>query len=113
MSNSHLGKHFLKQWREFRGLSLRRLAERMEVEPGVQLTSHANIGRIEKLQQQYTQEIMEAAAKALDCTVEQLLTVDPFKEGDVVDLVALLRQKDPETVRAILQGLPSVDDKAS
>jgi len=107
MADRHLGKHFLKQWREYRGLSLRKLADRMEVEPGIQLTSHANIGRVENFQQPYTQEILEAAATALECTVTDILTVDPTKEGDVVDLLRLLRMKDADTVRAILEGLPS------
>lgn len=112
MVDRPLGKHFLRQWREYRGLSLRGLANRMEKSPGEPLTSHANIGRIETFQQPYSQEILEAAAQALSCTVEQILTVDPTKEGDVIDLLALLRDKDPETVRAILQGLPPKDLKA-
>lgn len=107
MAKRELGNHYLRQWREYRGLSLRKLADRMEVEPGVPLTSHANIGRIENFQQPYSQEIMEAAAEALDCTVIDLLTADPTKDGDVVDLLALLRTRDPATVRAILVGLPS------
>jgi transcriptional regulator with XRE-family HTH domain len=107
MENRQLGKHFLRKWRKYRGLSLRKLAERMETEPGVQLTSHANLGRIELLQQPYTQEILEAAAVALDCSVTDLLTVDPTKEGEVVDLLRLLKAKDPETVKAFLQALPN------
>lgn len=106
MVQRHLGKHYLREWREYRCLSLRRMAERMESEPGVQLTSHANLGRIEKFQQPYSQEIMEAAAIALNCTVRDLLEVDPSKDGDVVDLLTLLRRKDLSTVRAILEGLP-------
>lgn len=97
----------MRQWREYRGLSLRKLADRMETDPGVPLTSHANLGRIETFQQPYTQEIMEAVAAALDCSVTDLLTVDPTKDGEVVDLLRLLRQKDAATVRAILEGLPS------
>jgi len=107
MSERPLGKHFLKQWREYRGYSLRRLADRMEREPGIPLMSHANIGRVENFQQPYSQELLEAAAVAFDCTVEQILTVDPTKEGEVIDILALLRDKDPATVRAILAGLPS------
>lgn len=107
MSERPLGKHFLKQWREYRGYSLRRLADRMEREPGVPLMSHANIGRVENFQQPYSQELLEAAAVAFGCTVEQILTVDPTKEGEVIDILALLRDKDPATVRAILSGLPS------
>ncbi|NTG07205.1 helix-turn-helix domain-containing protein [Rhizobium rhizogenes] len=107
MEKRQLGKHFLRQWRKHRGLSLRKLADRMEIEPGVPITSHANIGRIETFQQPYSQDIMEAAATALGCTVTDLLTVDPSKEGEVVDLLALIRSKDPETVKAILAGLPN------
>lgn len=79
----------------------------MEREPGEQLTSHANIGRIETFEQPYSQEILEAIAVALQCRVTDLLTVDPLKEGDVVDMIALIGQKDEETVRAILGGLPN------
>ena len=79
----------------------------MEREPGIPLMSHANIGRVENFQQPYSQELLEAAAVAFDCTVEQILTVDPTKEGEVIDILALLRDKDPATVRAILAGLPS------
>lgn len=107
MEKRHLGKHYLREWRKYRGLSLRKLAERMESEPGIQLTSHANLGRIELFQQPYTQEILEAAAVALDCTVGDILSVDPTKEGEVVDLLRLLKEKDPETVRAFLQALPN------
>lgn len=106
MQERHLGKHFLKQWREYRGLSLRKLADRMEIEPGVPVTSHANIGRIEKFQQPYSQDILEAAAVALGCSVTDILNVDPTKDGEVVDLMRLLRMKDPATVRAIVEGLP-------
>lgn len=77
MAKRSLGTHFLKQWREFRGLSLRKLAAKMEIEPGVELTSHANIGRIENFQQSYSQEIMEAAAEVFGCSVAEILTVDP------------------------------------
>lgn len=102
-----LRHHYLQQWREYRGYSLRKLADLMEIEPGIPLTSHANLQRIEKFQQPYSQEIMEAAADALQCTVSDILTVNPKKEGEVVDLVHLMREKDEATVRAILNGLPS------
>lgn len=106
MSKRPLEHHYLREWRNHRGLSLRKLADRMEIEPGVPLTSHANIDRIEKFQQPYTQEIMESAADALGTTVAAILTVNPKKEGAVVDLLDLVRIRDPETVRAILTGLP-------
>lgn len=107
MEKRQLGKHYLREWRQYRGLSLRKLADRMEVEPGIPITSHANLGRIETFNQPYSQEILEAAATALECSVPDLLTVDPTKDGEVVDLLRLLREKDPETVKAFLQALPN------
>lgn len=102
-----MGKHYLREWRKHRGLSLRKLADRMESEPGIPITSHANLGRIELFQQPYSQEILESAAAALECSVSDLLSVDPTKDGEVIDLLRLLRSKDPETVKAILQALPN------
>lgn len=92
MSDRGLGRHYLREWRLHRGLSLRKLADRMETEPGVPLMSHANIDRVEKGEQPYTQELMEAAAIALDTSVTELLTVDPNIEDAVAKLNSLLRQ---------------------
>lgn len=107
------GKMFIREWRQYRGLSLRRLADRLELNGPDETFSHASIGRIEKGQQPYSQPILEAIADALNVEVHHLLSVDPTKEGQVVDLLAMLRDKDPGTVRAILQGLPPKDSKAS
>lgn len=104
-----LGKHFIREWREYRGLSLRKLADRMEKSPGVPLTSHANIGRIETNQQPYSQDILEAIADALNVSVTDLLTVDPTKDGEVVDLVRLIKAKDRDAAIRILRALTGTD----
>ncbi len=91
MSDRGLGKHYLRAWRNYRDLSLRDLANRMEIEPGVPLMSHANIGRVEKGEQPYTQELLEAAAVALGTTVTDLLTVDPQIDDAVAQLTTILR----------------------
>lgn len=113
MKKKQLGRHYLKEWREYRGLSLRKLADRMEAEPGVPITSFANLGRIEKMQQQYSQEIMEAAAVALQCTVADLLTVNPAVESEVVELKDMVRGKDIDTIKAILSALPTKESGAA
>jgi transcriptional regulator with XRE-family HTH domain len=105
MIRRQLGRHFLRQWREYRGLSLRKLAERMEREPGEPIMSHANLGRVETFMQPYTQELLEAAALALHCSVTDLLTVDPTKDGEVVDMVRLLRATDPATRDGVIAML--------
>lgn len=98
-------KHFIRAWREYRGLSLRRLADLLEMAPGVPLMSHANIGRIETGQQPYTQDFLEATARALGVTTADLLTVDPTKEGEVVDLMRAIAERKDEQTLAVLRAL--------
>ena len=91
MSDAPFKKTFIREWRQKRGLSLRRLADRLEREPGgAPIISHASLGRIEKGEQPYSQPILEALADALGVTVGMLLEVHPDREGDVVDLVRRL-----------------------
>lgn len=100
-------KTYIREWRQYRGLSLRRLADRLELNGPDETLSHASIGRIETGHQPYSQPILEAIASALNVEVHHLLSVDPTKEGAVVDLLALIRDKDPETVLAVLKALPN------
>ena len=100
-------KTYIREWREHRGLSLRRLADRIELsdEDGDAL-SYVSLNRIELGKQPYSQPILEALAHALDVTVVDLLSVDPTKEGQVVDLMALLKDRDPDLVRRVIEALP-------
>lgn len=90
-------KTYIKEWRHKRGLSLRRLAERLEQTPGGDLlVSHASIGRIEKGKQPYSQPILEALAEALGVATWMLLEVNPEKDGDVIDITLRLGKAPPE-----------------
>jgi transcriptional regulator with XRE-family HTH domain len=84
--------HFIKEWRQHRKLSLRKLAQRMEVSPGEEMLSHASIQRIENGLQPYTQETLHAFAHALNCEPWMLLEVNPLVDGEVVDLMSKLRK---------------------
>lgn len=88
---------YIKEWREKRGLSLRRLADRLEQSPGGDLLiSHASIGRIEKGQQPYSQPVLEAIADALGVSASMLLEVNPEIDGDVIDITLRLKKASPE-----------------
>jgi transcriptional regulator with XRE-family HTH domain len=90
-------KTYIKEWREKRGLSLRRLADRLEQSPGGELLiSHTSIGRIEKGQQPYSQPVLEAIADALGVPASMLLEVNPEKDGDVIDITLRLNKAPPE-----------------
>ncbi len=92
---------FIEAWRKYRGLSQVQLEHRLEKAPGEPLISRVSIGRIEKGEQPYSQPILEALAEALDCTVSDLLEVDPTKAGEVVDLMRIIRGLDSKGVHQL------------
>lgn len=92
--------HFIREWRKHRHLTQEQLAERIDVTSGT-------ISQLENGLINYTQPTLEALAYALSCSPGDLLSTDPSKDGEVVDLLRLIREKDLATVRAILNGLPS------
>lgn len=61
---------FLRQWRDFRDLSLERAAERFDM-------SAAQLSRIERGESPYTQDFLELAADAYQTDVPSLLMRDP------------------------------------
>jgi transcriptional regulator with XRE-family HTH domain len=63
-------RHFVRQWRNHRGLTLEELAERVGV-------THGALSQLETGRTRYTQKMMEALADALNCTVADLLIRDP------------------------------------
>lgn len=102
-------KTYIKEWREKRGLSLRRLADRLEHTPGGDLLiSHTSIGRIEKGQQPYSQPILEAIAGALGVTASMLLEMNPEKDGDVIDITLRLNKAPPELRRQAIDILEAL-----
>ena len=103
------GKTYIREWREYRGLSLRRLADRLELAGPADSYSYASIGRIEKGEQPYSQPVLEAIAHALSCSVTDLLSVDPNKEGEVVDLVRLLNDAQRDQAIRVLKALTGTD----
>lgn len=105
MTERKYTKTFIREWRLKRGLSLRRLADRIELDESDGTVSHASIGRIENGLQPYSQPILEAIAAALSCSVTDLLTVDPTKDGDVVDLMRLINDKNRDQAIRVLRAL--------
>lgn len=69
-------RHFIKQWRQHRGLTQEQLASRTEFTPGT--ISQLETGRIA-----YTQGTLEQIADALQCSPGDLLNVDPTRENAI------------------------------
>ncbi|MEO0449072.1 MAG: helix-turn-helix transcriptional regulator [Pseudomonadota bacterium] len=105
MTKNQLPSHYIKEWRSHRGLSLRKLAERMESSPGEEMISAMSLSRIERGIQPYSQPILEALSIALNTTPWALISVNPEVEGDVVDMFSYLRGMSSEERQKALRLL--------
>ena len=65
-----LSRTFLREWREYRGLTQEQAVERLNI-------SRALLSKIENAKSPYTQGFMEAAAEAYGCEVADLIMRDP------------------------------------
>jgi transcriptional regulator with XRE-family HTH domain len=63
-------RQFIREWREFRGLSQERLADRMGITRGY-------VSQVERGVRRYDQYFLEAAADALSCEPADLIMRDP------------------------------------
>jgi transcriptional regulator with XRE-family HTH domain len=65
-----MGRHFLRAWRKHRLKTLEQVAEQLHM-------SHSQLSRIERQEQPYNQELLEALAELYRCDVVDLLIRDP------------------------------------
>lgn len=70
---------FLKQWREYRGLTQQQVADRVGWSVG-------NISQLERGLQGYSDEGLALLAEALQCTPGQILDVDPLNDDAIWSL---------------------------
>lgn len=63
-------RHFIREWRTFRGLNQEQFAERVGI-------SRTYLSKIESGKRRYDQPFLEAAAEVLRCNVADLLVRDP------------------------------------
>lgn len=95
-------KHFFREWREFRDLTQEQAIGRLG-------WSQSKISRIESGATPYNQDDLEAAAAAYGCEPWQLISADPTKEGDVIDLVRLINDKNRDQAIRVLKALTGTD----
>lgn len=88
-------KHFIRQWREHRGLTQVQMSERLQV-------SQATYSRIEAGKSPYSQDFLEATADALSCTPADLLMRDPTRANALWSISDQLAHADEETARKVV-----------
>lgn len=92
---------FFRQWRDHLGLTQERALDRLEG------WSQSKLSRIESGATVWNAYDLADLEAAYGISEYLLLNVDPAKEGEVVDLMRLIQEKDMAVIRAIVAGLPS------
>lgn len=111
MSEKPKKLHYVQEWIEFRKLSLRRLAERMEKEPGEELLSSSSIGRIANGEQPLEAEVLHAMADAFDCAPEDIIGINPLLKPELIDFMAAarrLRDRDRDKILEVTRVLEAM-----
>ena len=95
-------KHFIKEWRAYRGLTQEQVADRVG-------TSKVSISRIESGDQPYSEESLHAIAEALSCSVADLVSRDP----NALPMISMqgLPEDDAIKVREYIRGLGLVRER--
>jgi transcriptional regulator with XRE-family HTH domain len=91
-------RHFLRHWREHRGLSQDQVAEAIGI-------SKASVSRVENGITPYTQDVLEAYARVLGCTVADLVSRPPSDPEGLWAIWDRLRAEDRRRAVVILRAL--------
>jgi transcriptional regulator with XRE-family HTH domain len=96
-----LGRHYFKEWREFRGLDQEEAAQRLGI-------SRTQLSKIENQKSPYSQHLLERAAEVYDCTVGDLVMPDPLSQElprSIVDSLKKASAATREQIRAVVETL--------
>lgn len=95
---------YIRAWRKKRGYTLDDMVGRLAV-LGVDTTG-ASLSRIERGQQPYSQDILEAIAEALDVSPWDLLKNNPeIPEAEVIDFLAHLDAQELKQAESVLKAM--------
>jgi len=103
--------HYLPEWIAFKKLSYRRLAQRLEKQPGEELLSSSSLGRIAKGEQPLDAEVLHALAAAFDCAPEDIIGINPMLKPELIDFFAAarrLRGRSPEKILEATRVLQAI-----
>lgn len=98
-------RHYVREWRKYRGLTQEKLAERTPFTTGA-------ISQLETGRTRYTQDMLEALAAALECKPGDLLSRNPFDQEqpirDVQEIQQVLERIEglkPENIVVLLSAI--------
>ena len=100
------GRIYLKEWRKHRHLTQDQVVNRLAIheDPNMPKTN-ASLSRLENGKQPYSQRILEALAEIYECEAWELIGRNPFKGGEVIDMVARLDERKRAQLVAFLVAI--------
>ena len=96
-----LQRHFLREWRQFRGLSQEAAASRLELD-------RTTLSKIERGKVPYDQRLLEIAAEAYNCSPADLVMRDPSQANAMWSIWENLRAapaEDQRRVQAVVEAM--------
>ena len=104
---------YLREWRKHRGYTQDEVAARLaEFDDPLIPKTGATLSRIETRKLPYSERILEALADIYQCEPHELLGRDPSAEGDVIDLVRILDERQRKQAMAIISALADSEKSA-
>lgn len=92
-------KQFFRKWREYLGFTQERALGKLET------WSQSKLSRIESGATVWNANDLADLEHAYGISANLLLTVDPTKDGDVIDILGLINDKNREQAIRILRAL--------
>ena len=110
-------RSYIREWRNFRGLSLAELALRMNYNEGY-------LSELENGHKRYNQDVLEAAAQVLDVPIAWLLSRKPPLDGSespspddvsepdrIADMISGLDPKDRRRIAAMIENFRQISEE--
>ncbi|WP_395326906.1 helix-turn-helix transcriptional regulator [Novosphingobium sp. BL-8H] len=97
---------YLKEWRKFAHKTQAQVVAALESMEDPNLpTTEASLSRLENGKQPYSERVLLALSDIYGCEPWELIGRHPKKEGQVIDMVRRLDEREQERVRAYIEGL--------
>lgn len=96
--------HFIKEWREFRGISQETLADEIGM-------TAASISRVESNKQPYSQRLLEAIGQVLHASPADLLGHDPRQADPLRQLLSDATDEQIRQIAAVAEALLKFEAK--
>lgn len=97
--------HFIREWRKSRHLTLEQLAERVGV-------THGALSQLERGLTKYSQGMLEALARELNCEPGDLIMRDPSQPGAIWSIWDNASEADRIQIEAIASAVVSAKKRA-